>query len=133
MAARCILFLKSGLDYQWPEPPSSVGFQLCYGFAWYGIPAGAAVLICWLPLLFYGVRDVEFMHPIGVLSILWLAWSIWYLRVGRLRTFETPEWKAWRAVGDYDVWPFFRREEFYEARRTPHFFRGATTTADSAP
>jgi hypothetical protein len=25
--------------------------------------------------------------------------------------------RRWEASGDFDVWPFFRREEFYEARR----------------
>ncbi len=129
MAARCVLFLRSGLEYQWPPPPGSFGVYVAHAVSWLGIPAGIALLLCWFPLLAMGIKDVEFMTPFGLLGCVWLVWSIWYLRVGRRKAGESSEWKAWRASGDFDVWPFFRREDFYVARREHHLL-GVATASD---
>ena len=74
--ARVILFLRSGLRYEWP------------------------------PLT--GVKELGW----GVLSLLTLGW------IGRRR------YAAWKRLGDHDVWPFLRRADFEQARRTHVYLVG---------
>jgi len=121
-AARCVLFLRMDLEYEWPNQPNSVGAMTLYALASMGIPVGIALLICSLPMLIGGVRDVEFLWSVAAFGVVILIASVWY-RVGRggfAAEYYSTKWLAWRNSGDFDVWPFFRREDFYQARRTAH-------------
>jgi hypothetical protein len=121
-AARCVLFLRSKLAYEWPKEPNSIKAQLLWALAFnLSLPGGIALLICSaLPLVFFGADDPEFFLPIAAFGALCLSTSIWYLfgSSGYVAEYNSPERGAWRQAGDFDVWPFYRREDFYRARRT---------------
>jgi hypothetical protein len=122
VAARSILFLRSGLEYHWPDYPSFLANRLLGAFAFnLGLPGGIALLICSVPLLAAGIEGVEFLWPVAALGLLSTAFSVWYLCSGANRMEVTsPAWQNWISAGDIDAWPFLRREDFYEARRTAH-------------
>jgi hypothetical protein len=133
IAARCVLFLRDKREYEWPAAPSTALADVSWTLACYGIPAGIAVLLCCAMLLASRTKDVAFMVPIGIAASAWLAWSVWFRVKGYRRAMNSPEWRAWQACGDYDVWPFFRREDFYAARRTHHLLGSRLTmTRDSS-
>jgi hypothetical protein len=121
-AARCVLFLRSKLAYEWPKEPASFKSQLLWALAFnLGLPGGIALLICSaLPLIIFGADDPEFFLPIAAFGAFCLLSSVWYLfgSNGYAAAYNSPEWRGWRQAGDFDVWPFYRREDFYRARRT---------------
>ena len=74
----------------------------------------------WLTFLY---SDEEYLWPrIGTPGFrkrpdpLWFSWLFGF---GRGR------WKRFRASGDYDVWPFIKREDFDDARRKPVLLVGS--------
>lgn len=120
-AARCVLFLRSGREYEWPNEPSAMGARMLWGLLFsLGMPGGIAILICTIPPQAMDLEDVEFLRPLAVVGAVLLAVSIWYAfgRTGYRSIYDSPAWKQWRSCGDYDAWPFLRREDFYEVRRT---------------
>jgi hypothetical protein len=119
-AARSVLFLRSGLEYDWPREPSSAMHCLIGALAFnLGLPGGIALLICSVPFLIGGVEDVDFLWPVAGLGLANTILSGWYLSGGGDRTrFQSLAFQNWLRAGDFDVWPFLRREDFYEARRT---------------
>jgi hypothetical protein len=121
-AARSVLFLRSGLEYSWPEQPRLWSTRLLGAFALsLGLPGGIALLICSVPLLAMGIEDVEFLWPLAALGLISTLVSGWYLSNGGYQLqVKSLTWRNWIAAGDFDVWPFIRREDFYEARRTAH-------------
>jgi hypothetical protein len=128
-AARCVLLLRTGLDYQWPNHPSSIAADTLWALAFnLGFPGGIALLICSLPALFSEVPDPEFFWPLALFGAVSLIMSAWYLfgSGGYAAAYNSPEWRAWRVEGDYDVWPFLRREDFYRARSTAYLLGGRT-------
>lgn len=131
-AVRCVLLLRSGLEYEWPPPPRSLLREFADAFVLLGVAVGAAITIVWSLLLVNQVRDVEFMAPIGIAAIALLSISVWYMCGGTRRWRETPAWRQWRSNGDFDAWPFLRRRDFETARCNPRVRLLATTT-DGAP
>ena len=114
-AARCVLFLRSGLQYQWPRLSYPWVAGLLYSLALMGIPTGVILLTIAVPYLFSSGRDIEFWRRVIILGAFVFLGSIAFV-VGKLR-FNAKSHRRWVAIGDFDVWPFFRREEFYEARQ----------------
>jgi hypothetical protein len=88
MYERCILFLDSELEYEWPE--------------WHPKP-----------------------RP-------WFMWLRNLLSSGqaemKTREAEATEDEAWRAVGDVEVWPFIRRQDYDNALRAPRRLPGDNQT-----
>jgi len=120
-AARCVLFLRSGREYEWPNEPSAMGARMLWGLLFsLGMPGGIAILICTIPPLAMELEDVEFLRPLAVAGAVLLAVSLWYAfgRTGYRSICESPAWKHWRSSGNFDVWPFLQREDFDRARRT---------------
>lgn len=119
-AARCVLFLRSGREYEWRNKPSTTAARVLWGLLFsLGMPGGIAILICTIPPLAMDLEDVEFLWPLAVAGAVLLAVSVWYAfgRTGYRSTYESPAWKQWRSSGDFDVWPFLRRQDFDETRR----------------
>lgn len=129
-AARCVLFLRSGLEYDWPPSPRHRLREFADAFVLMGVAAGAAITIVWALLLFNKVRDVEFMGPIGVAGIVLLACSVWYMKGGTRRSPDTPAWRKWKSNGDFEVWPFLQRADFDSAKRDPRVGILATAKKD---
>jgi len=116
-AARCVLFLRSGCDYQWPPLPH--GSSLSFVCLFYGIPLGAALSFLWLSVLFDGWEMV--VGSCAALGTLILAASIAGL-------FHQPpmtdEQRCFYAAGEFEVWPFLRGSDFDEARNSCHLLGG---------
>jgi hypothetical protein len=107
VAERCILFLKTGLEYGWPEPPGTGLQSVVGGFTMFlllpfGIVLLIAALFLWTPgLLAAGL---------AVLGLCWLLWK-WS------RNDDTPEWREYWCHGDREVWPFLRLADYEQALR----------------
>jgi hypothetical protein len=117
-AARCVLFLRSGCDYEWPDTPhldcaiASLSFSV-------GIPLGAALCFFWLPIAIDGWDSI--VGSCAVVGTLLLAASIVGLRhQPRL----TEEQGRFYQAGDFELWPFLHRHDFDQARRTAHLLHG---------
>lgn len=121
--ARAVLFLRSGLEYEWPALPDNPGLRMLSGLAYLGIPVGIALLIVGTPLTLSD--DLQFGAPLFVGGLLSLFCSIWFWRSWP-KMLES-EWESFRNNGDYDVWPFLRESDFDHAKETCHLL-GATVT-----
>ena len=130
---RCVLFLGSGREYEWPEEPKYPLWHKLATVTCAAYPAAIAVLLIEIMLLVTHTKDVGFMHPIGLVAALALATAVWFRRRGHDRFWNSPAMKAWRDSGDYDVWPFLRREDYDAARRAPRLLAGAAASPASAP
>jgi hypothetical protein len=92
--ARCILFLHSDREYEWPYFNTNN------------------------PLLRFSIKDLIF-------SILTLGH---YYR--NKREEQIISYYEWQKLGDYDVWPFFRKEDYQtQLTRQPFLSRRKTTGA----
>ncbi len=120
---RAVLFLRSGLEYEWPAFPDEPGLRMFSGLAFLGIPAGIAFLLVGTPLTLSG--DMQFGAPLFVGGLLTLVGSIWFWR--SWPKMLEPQWKSFRDSGDYDVWPFLRQSDFDHAKGTCHLL-GRTVT-----
>jgi hypothetical protein len=125
-AARCILFLRSGLEYEWPSfPGGGVAGALAGCTIGLGLPLGIALMLISLALLVS--KDYAWFSIIALTGTAVLAARSVVTSANRRR--QTQAWDAFRANGHFDVWPFIHREEFDEARRTLHMLGGAHNTA----
>jgi len=98
VAARCVHFLSTDLEYAWPEPPSTALQSAAGGLAIYGLlPLGVVLLIC---ALIPRMADLLLAGPV----VLGLSWLLWWAS----RTQNTPEWREYWSHGDRDAWPFLR-------------------------
>jgi hypothetical protein len=114
-AARCVLFLRSGLPYNWPRLSDPWIAGLLYGLALLGgIPTGLILLAIGMPYLLSGGREAEFWRQVVIVGTLLFLGSLAFV-VGSSQL-NAKVRRRGMALGDFDVWPFFRREEFYTAR-----------------
>lgn len=114
--SRAVLFLCSGLEYEWPSFPDASGLQTLSGFAFTGIVAGIALLFVGTPFTLSG--DLQFGTPLFIGGLLVLIGSIWFWR--SWPKMLEPEWESFRASGDYDVWPFIRQSDIIHAKKHRH-------------
>lgn len=120
---RAVLFLRSGLEYEWPPFPDDPGLRMLSAFAYMGIPAGIALLLVGTPLALSG--DLQFGGPLFVGGLLSLIGSIWFWR--SCPKMLEPQWESFRESGDYDAWPFLRQSDFDHANEHCHLL-GQTVT-----
>jgi len=132
-AARCILFLRSDHDYDWPPWPLTTCMpRLLSLLADVGATIGTALTICFLLITANpGVEEIGFgwpiilFWPLGLMGFASCVYSVWYFCGGRRIVIKhSRHWQAWLRHGDHEVWPFRWREDFYEARRRPHLLAG---------
>jgi hypothetical protein len=106
-ADRCILFLKAGLEYGWPDPPATGLQSVVGGFTMFLLlPFGIVLLIAAAFMWTTGLL-VAGLAALGLCLFLW-RWS---------RNDDTPEWKEYWAHGDREVWPFLRVADYERAVR----------------
>jgi hypothetical protein len=142
MAARCVLFLRTGRRYEWPTWPGSAGYlRFMDCFAWVGLQLGSAFSVCFL--MFLPLRadsriaftwPLVAFWPIGAISVAATSFGIWYVFCGgakRVRR-KSSAWQQWLRDGDWDAWPFRRREDCYEARRSCHLLSAETSICDAS-
>lgn len=116
-AARAVLFLRAGLSYDWPNAPDAPLLRLLYGLAVpLGFTAGAVLSLMCIPLY---IQEPSF--EIGQLAMggaLLLIGSTVIVLVWRLRVRTLLD--AFRASGNYEVWPFLQHAEFEQAKRSSY-------------
>jgi hypothetical protein len=111
-AARCVLLLRSGQDYEWPSAPYRPWSLSCLSL-FLGVPAGAALSFLWLSILIDGWDHV--VGSFAVVGILLLAVSIAGIFY---RPPITNDWQSVLDSGDFEVWPFLRSRDFDDARKS---------------
>lgn len=121
VVARAVLFLRSGLKYEWPLWPENSMRHALAGLAkWIGVPAGLWLTLKCAPDAWLGANE----RIAGLLAILGVVLSIGSAALAFFLPRQSPEdWKRYRESGDYDVWPFVRRDDFNAARKTYHMLR----------
>ena len=116
-AARAVLFLRSGFEYEWPDFPDLPLIRILRGFAsQWGIPAGAVLSLICIPVFLHD--GIPLIGLLALLGVVLLVGSI--LLVLKDLPAVSKQWTAYRASGDYDVWPFLRRADFDDARARCH-------------
>jgi hypothetical protein len=116
-AARSVLFLRSGLEYKWPPSPDNPGLRVLAGAAFsFGIPAGIALLLIGMSMFADG-----WDHVVGSFTVLGALLLISSTALCRLwpRSLDR-EWQAFNRAGDYELWPFLRRQDFENAQASCH-------------
>lgn len=116
-AARAVLFLRSGLEYAWPDIPDSLALRCLRGLAIpLGISSGIVLSLIGIPVfLSEPYLETGFVALFGLLLV---AGSV--AVVLKWRSFVHERWVCYRASGDYDVWPFLRQEDLEQARQSRH-------------
>jgi hypothetical protein len=112
--ARCVLFLRTGNEYGWPPFPDNLVARILAGLAYsIGFPGGVAItLIGFLMAVFDPEPFAFIMLAIG----LPMAAACLYVRFLRSPV-SHEKWRQYTEFGDYDCWPFLRRESFDSARK----------------
>lgn len=90
--ARCILFLHSGREYEWPFFNTNN------------------------PLFRFSVEDL-------ILSVITLGHHYRNIREEHIISYY-----EWQKLGDYDVWPFFRKSDYQEQLTKQPFLSGPKMT-----
>jgi len=142
IVARCVLFLRAGREYKWPRWPYSTGmlrFAACFagfgqslGFAFTVVLFMLLTVICTIRESVAFVWPVIALWPIGVVGLASFVFSIWYTYWSgeeRIRQ-RSAAWRTWLRAGDFDVWPFLRREDFYHARQTAFLLGAENAVSD---
>lgn len=102
---RCVLFLRSDLEYEWRRYPSECGRRLLDSLAFsLGLPGSIAVLLICLVLL--ACHDYALAAYLGIPALAVLVWSVWALFI--MPNHDSPETQSWKSTGDREVWPFLR-------------------------
>lgn len=92
---RCILFLQSDLEYEWPDFPYNIGDKWLVG--------GWMINMFMFPLLLF----IEWIHmAIALYASGSLLWFICYIVANKV--FNKYQQLFWKCGGDPAVWPFFR-------------------------
>lgn len=137
--ARCVLFLRLECEYEWPQWPYATGaLRFSTVVAGFGLTIGCALGICFvlMLLLVHTMNErlsfewpLVLFWPVGAFGLASFVFSIWYFFCGEYRAVQrkSSTWREWLHAGDFDVWPFLCREDFYEARQSA-FLLGASET-----
>jgi hypothetical protein len=137
--ARCVLFLRMEREYEWPQWPYATGaLRFSTVVAYFGLTIGCALGICFVLMLaiVHSLHErlsfewpLALFWPVGAFGLASFVFGIWYLLCGGYRVVQRKSsmWREWLNSGDFDVWPFLRREDFYEARQSA-FLLGASAT-----
>jgi hypothetical protein len=119
-AARCVLFLRSGREFEWPRFPDNVILRVVAGLAMcLGLPAGIALILIGLTMIADGWDRV--VGAFAITGLILLAASSAFLRWWP--RFLSADQKAFLESGEHDVWPFLRHADFDGGRKSCHLFR----------
>ncbi len=113
-AARCIWFLQTDLTYQWPRHPEHN--PLSRLARWAVILAAASTI----GLFLFSLIELFTSSSFSGGSAVWLALAAAVATVlGRmtLRLWFHASQRRFELSGDYNVWPFYNREDYQQARR----------------
>lgn len=114
-AARCVLFLRSALEYEWPPTPDNPTARVLQGLSvFFGIPLGLALLIISLPVFFIDAWP-KMIGAMFLAAVAVLAFSVWMIVVYPWRASRSARWQTFIQSGDYDTWPFLRRSDLARA------------------
>jgi len=114
-AARWIWFLETDLEYRWPDRSDDPRLGCLWHLSvLYGLPVAIILLAFalgdWLHNNRFGFQ-ISFTWALVVLVPSILLWLWLHLRLRR-------EDALFRQAGDHNVWPFLKRQDYEQARRT---------------
>lgn len=112
IAARAILFLQGDWKYEYPTNVRGVvPFWCTWGPGFYLMLGLAALYVA-------SMAGVIWLAAMGLLALIpSVHWMLTHAE-------REEELHKFQASGEIDIWPFFRREDFDVARRTPKFLTG---------
>lgn len=119
MAARSVLFLRSGLEYEWPLMPPPSGLRALAGNSMFLGAAGIALAVVAVACaLADDAQVIAFLLAIPGLTLLVgsVALIVYWPRI------VAEDLRSFGEFGDFDVWPFLRRRDFDQARQSNHLF-----------
>jgi hypothetical protein len=109
---RCRLFLRTGLPYEWPEPPRLTLAEL-------GLALLAVLGVTVLGHLLFGLVLIVLLGLwlAGITLVVTCAAAGGGVIVGyrAIRQWKLDQCDAYQAAGDIDAWPFLRRADYERA------------------
>jgi hypothetical protein len=120
-AARAVVFLHSDVEYEWPPGPDwKLGAALAGGLSYLGILFSIACLVIACLALLGKMWDAFLIAIVPAVVVLLPSLILRsHLKRGDLR-----RWESFKKAGDYDVWPFLRRDDLEIAIRKPRLLAG---------
>jgi hypothetical protein len=120
IAARAVLFLRSDLEYEWPEVPWLVGRTFAFLFGWLPVFVAALILATWGSSI-----AAVFLFVIAVLIA-----AAGLIGVKRGWVFRSSaRWRIAQETIDWNIWPFYRCDDFEKARRSRCLLGGRPSVA----
>jgi hypothetical protein len=113
MADRCLLFLKTNLEYGWPDWPKQSLRSLVSN--WLSVAISLAIVLSLLLACTLGDSIFARFFACGLMFSL-LVYHLWHWFFPDRQ--NSPAWKEFWASGDKDAWPFLRRSEYQDALQT---------------
>lgn len=127
-AARCALFLRTNAAYEWPPFPRATLNYIRAVAALIALPMGIALLIVGGLLLL--THEVRLGTILAMAGLLVSAVSMWSISIDRRTDLDTPAWQAWKAQGEFEVWPFINREQLNDACCNHHVLGASSSEAE---
>jgi hypothetical protein len=109
-ASRCLLFLQSPLEYEWPDSPSEdiTGGCLAGIACFWGFPLCIALALIGLAMLLD--KDWNWCAGLGFCAALAGIVSIAIIAYWHKSSHD--QQMLFESAGDFEVWPFFKHEDF---------------------
>lgn len=112
-AARAILFLNSGREYEWPAMPEFPVLAILLSFSYFlGLPLGVVLVVIGVPVSF--TNPPELGWGLTLAGVIIFGVSLWLTLRGH--TLCELQIIAYRESGDYEAWPFLRQSDLEEAK-----------------
>jgi hypothetical protein len=112
VAKRCDLFLRSGLEYEWPPEPRLAWVQFAQAFA---AGPGCAVSLFAAALVPLALSNSWWggAGVIALIAVLAFVPGLWACRC--LSRYEQRRWSEFWGRGARETWPFFSTAEYHQA------------------
>jgi hypothetical protein len=113
--ARCVLFLRSDNEYGWPSLPDNPPARIIAGLAYsLGFPGGIAISLIGLGMAAFDPEPLAYLLLAVGLPLAAVCFYVGFIR----SSVSSETWNQYTSSGDYDCWPFLRKESFDLARKS---------------
>jgi hypothetical protein len=110
---RCRLFLRAGLEYEWPRPPEGVNLAALAGQSLLWSVAAVLFVVALLAHLATAFGNWAVGIPLHILCDGGIGGAV--VGAQALKRWNEETRLRYEALGDWPLWPFFRRSDYERA------------------